>query len=180
MLSLNNNYNIMKTIQPLKTLINIFFYLLCFSAFIYFSSLILYFMPPFEFLPDGLLKTHTDIDNDTVLYVFTVVFTFAFIFFVKGIYHLRKTIPILIRGDYFSEDISKQFQLSGLLFIIVGIVSLIVHIESQVYLNSMVWFGIDNQIYTFIFLIIIGLFFKLFSLVLKEARIAKEENDLTI
>ncbi|WP_299884558.1 DUF2975 domain-containing protein [uncultured Lacinutrix sp.] len=169
----------MKTIKLLKKLIDVFFVLLLLSLFIYIVVGILYFGFS-DLLPEGAIEVQDFIVKDKAMSIFFTILAIAFGFFVKGVFHLRKTIPLLLTGDYFSETITKHFRACGIIFIYVGLTALLVHLISQWYLNSIIWIRIDTQIYMFLFLIIIGLFFKLFSIVFSKARDLKQENELTI
>ena len=86
----------------------------------------------------------------------------------------------MVTGNYFSEVVSGHFRKAGNIFIILGIGALIIHFFNLLYFSSLVMIGMDSQIALYIFILIIGLFFKLFSIAFTEAKQLKEDNTLTI
>jgi len=106
-------------------------------------------------------------------------------FLIIGIFFLRKVIKAILVKQYFSIEVTRNLERTGLPIIFTGIISLIMTIK--LILNSINISGKSYDLNIFqveslwgFFLIIIGLAFILISEIFTEARELKSENELTI
>lgn len=168
-------------IYTLKNLIDILFVLLClgFMGFI--------FVLPFEVFSTKVIsveiKTYDDFLNLPVFYWVGIVLSIiTYILFLIGLNYLRKTTNRIIRDSFYEIEIIHNLKRSGLFFILSAIVLsttyLIVWIL-EAYSGSIKLILGTNVIIP-LFLCIVGLFFILQSKVLDQARLFKEDIDLTV
>ena len=106
----------------------------------------------------------------------------AYILFLIGLNYLRRTANEFLSNSFFTEGISKNLKLSGLFFIVSAIILAIIFIVFWVIeaSNGSIKFVLGIDIMTPIFLCIVGLFFILQSKVMDQARMFKEDSNLTI
>ena len=109
----------------------------------------------------------------------------ALLIFVYGVFTLISNLKLFTTGDFFNKRLIKTYNKTGSLFLVSGILGFVVSLVS---IFCMVKYGdFHNQIYLdldskglYILLMILGLFFRLFSAVLKKGKVIQHENDLTI
>jgi hypothetical protein len=169
----------MKTATQLKKLIDLFYWTLVLwltvatAAFVYYTFFREYVAV--EDVIDGEKLQPKWMDM-----VWTVILVIQFSMFLWGVYHLRKSAHQMVTGNYFSYMVSMHFKKAGNIFILLGIICLLIHFANLLYFSSLIYIGVDSQIALYAFILIIGLFFKLFSIAFAEAEVIKEENSLTI
>lgn len=100
--------------------------------------------------------------------------------FVWSVYRLKKTTRKLVNQKYFDPQVITNFKQAGTGFLIVGLVSIIGKVLANFLIHSWVGISIDPYPNSEFFMIIIGLFFMLFSKILKRGKELAEENDLTV
>jgi hypothetical protein len=185
----------MKAIKILRVLINILYM----SLFIIFILGILFLIAVFffnEYLPyylHGFKMLYSSFfDWKMFLIPFSTVVNF--ILFILSVYYLRKCIKPFIASDFYSTTVISNLKKAGKLFVFIGVTKILFRLISALYLiNSIPIQGLSGFSFitsfttfissidvTTIFLIIIGLFFLLFSNAFENAKSLKEENDLTI
>ncbi len=182
----------MKTINILKTLINILFVLLIGTLVLggVFIIAVLFFDKELPFFLQGYTLLFKMFDWKLFLIPFTTVLNF--IVFVVAVFYLRKCIQPFKNSDFYSPDIIVNLKRSGFLFVFIGISTVVFRIVgillmqgqmpvvggvSSVKIAGIVTSTLDLSV---TFLIIIGLFFLLFSKAFENAKDLKQENDLTI
>ncbi|MFT6335022.1 MAG: hypothetical protein ACJATI_001768 [Halioglobus sp.] len=103
------------------------------------------------------------------------------ILFIKTIYHLRKATLKMIKGEMFDQVVSENLKWTGISMILYKVSSLIGNLYSEVLYQNQFTVGFDfGGFESFIFILILGLFFILLSNVIKNGITLKSENDLTI
>ena len=168
-------------IGTLKLLIDTFFIILCLGilGFIF-------------ILPFGIFTTKiADVEfqgtegywNLPVLYWVGIGLSIlAYIIFLIGLNHLRRTANLFMSKSFFSLEITRNLKRSGLFFVISGIIVSIVFIVLWAIENSdgetRIVLGTDIMIP--LFLCIVGFFFMLQSKILDQAKVFKEDSNLTI
>lgn len=169
----------MKTAKTLKNLIDFFFIITVLSLGMYLFTLIYVGYKTID-IPSGMdtVSDYFGLRGTSLLLSF--LYTVVFILFTIAIHFLRKSIRPLINKDYFSIHVISSFKKSGQLLTLSGIGMIIIYVTKKLLLKKELWIGIDDSILGFLFLIIIGLFLRLFSTVFTDTKTLKEENDLTI
>ena len=116
-----------------------------------------------------------------------------FILFIIAIYYLRKSTSSFLKSDFYTEEITKNLKKVGILFVFIGVSTILIMLIFAIYIQGIMQNLVQiNPFISYlnmfastidlksIFLIIIGLFFLLFSKSFENARLLKQENDLTI
>ena len=178
MLSLNNNLLFMKSLQPLKTLINFLFIIIC-VVFTGISIALFYvaLSGNLEFL---------SIEANSQIEIFSKIITLILVFAlqVMSIYYLREFIKDVSPQNLFTIQQIKWLSKTGKLMILATIVYTALNFLMKVIFENRIEISVlnnsENLFYNEIFLLIIGLFFLFLSHVFNSARILKEENELTI
>ena len=106
----------------------------------------------------------------------------AYIFFLRGVYFLRKIGRELLGDRYFSLKLIKYLNISGTQFIWSGISFFIISFLMIFYNLTLGELKItyDSSSISTFFIIIIGLFFRIQGETLAKAKTYKEEIDLTV
>ncbi|MFD2726508.1 DUF2975 domain-containing protein [Hyunsoonleella rubra] len=167
----------MKTIQVLKKLINIYYYLLliAFVAILVFVPIAVQQGDTSDLrIIEGYDASNISIQKLIPLMIITAI---IYLLFVRAVYLLKCTLKDLSEGNYFSELIISNFKKIGLLILVCGVSYAVFKFFTRLMLLSDVRLGIDFSLIT---PIIIGLFFMFLSEVFAQARYTKQENDLTI
>ena len=167
----------MKTIEVLRKLINIYYYLLLFVL----VGIVIFIPIKIQQGEAMDLKMIEDYDTSSLstpsLIAIVLVLTGIYILFVRAVYLLKGTLKDLSEGNYFSELIIKNFKMIGKLIIICGVSYAVFKFVTRLVLLSDVRLGIDFSLLT---PIVIGLFFMFLSKAFEKARLAEQENNLTI
>ncbi len=186
----------MKTIQILRTFINILFYTLIFVLIICFLFFII-----LAFFPETLPRT---IRNFSILfsqpfgwkmYLVPISSVVNYVLLIVSIFFLRKSMASFLRSDFYNETVTINLKKAGAIFVFIGVSSIIIQLIAVSFVQSISYNMVQLDTGVFIRLlnllvaaldlksilaIIIGLFFLLFSKIFENSRILKQENDLTI
>ncbi len=182
----------MKTIKILKVLINILYVLLIavFGLGVAFLIAVLFFNEQLPFFLQGYKMLFTMFNWKLFLIPFTTVINF--ILFVIAIYFLRKCIKPFDTSEFYSIVVIKNLKRAGGLFVFIGISTIVFRLIAILYFQNQmpvingytglkttgaITSSVDISV---LFLIIIGLFFLLFSKAFANAKELKQENELTI
>lgn len=167
----------MKTIEVLRKLINIYYYLLLFVL----VGIVIFIVIMIQQGETTDLKILEGYDTSSLsiqkLMAVIAVPTVIYILFVRAIYLLKGTLKDLSEGNYFSELITNNYKKIGKLILICGVSYAVFKFVIRLLLLNDIKFGIDFSLIT---PIIIGLFFMFLSEVFTKARLTEQENNLTI
>jgi len=186
----------MKTLNFLKTFINIIFasfVLLFILGILGLISLFFFtnYLPPI-FQGYGMLFNQ---NFGWGVYLVPLSYVLGFILFTISIYYLKKCIKPFQESNFYSEVVIKNLRRVGYLFILISTSTVLIRIIAVIYIKTMTNGIVLNFKYSglqlinslvstveisSIFLLIIGLFFLLFSKAFENAKSLKQENDLTI
>lgn len=182
----------MKTIKILKVLINILYILLLIIfglsallliAVVFFSDYLPWFLQGYRMLL-------TSFDWKLLLIPFSTVINF--VLFTLSVYYLRQCIKPFITSDFYSEIVINNLKKVGRLYVFIGVSTILIRLIAILYFQSRMpqvqgYSGLktvgaltSSMDITTIFLIIIGLFFLLFSSTFENAKEFKKDSDLTI
>ena len=162
----------MKTSSIFRFLLNILLLLLLFNV-------IDFYLLPFYNIETGEIMLYKEWDFITWLFMVIIMFSYT-MYFLATIFLWRMT-KELIREQYFSSNIIKFLKVSGNYFVIASALLLLTHISMIIYscyyeLDPVFNFTVTDPL----FLMIVRLFFKIQSKILSQAKIYKDEFDLTI
>ena len=175
MLSKNNN-KMKNNATVVALLLLVFCFLLIWPSAIYFSGL-----PVPSIFDSTYTLNGTDYNNPWITIVllnnilFTIVVVTTMILLVAA---FRKWNNI----KYYDVSIIKKLDLAAYLFIIEGIIAMFLSlaVPREAFSNTAVFKTIHFDLLHGIFLLLIGLLFALITSVLTNAKVVKDENDLTI
>ena len=118
------------------------------------------------------------IENNITLKLLLALTALNYLLIISALFYFRKVLTIFLSVKIFDNKVIYLFNKIGYLLTISGIASLILSIVSKLYFEQKVTleFGLNQHLV----LICLGLFFMVLSEIFKIAKIAKQENDLTI
>lgn len=185
----------MKTIHILKTLINVLFLglILALLVTLIFWSVIYFFDDALPwYFKNFKMAFSTNFFSWKIL-ILPITAAINFILFTVAIFFLRKSIKPIINFDFYSSTVTKNLKKAGNIFIIIGISTILIQFIASEFMTNMTQNIVKmNSLITAsnvvaatidlksIFLIILGLFFLLFSNSFIHTRSLQQENDLTI
>jgi len=186
----------MKTIQLLRTLINILFYTLIAVFAIGFTFfIILYFFPESLSMP---LRNFSMLFNQPFgwkMYLIPMLTMINFTLLIIAVFLLKRGTTSFLKSDFYNENVTTSFKKAGSIFIFIGVSTIIVQLFTVLYIQNFVYnmaqvgtnylLSMLNILAAAIdlkstFSIIIGLFFLLFSKIFEHSRKLEQENELTI
>lgn len=164
----------MKKSLLLKTLLNG----LCFLCLLWLTPVLM------------VLKGKTTINNiDIDIYHWnlfewfvSILAVISSIFFLRGLFLLRKSVNILVT-DYLSESNIENSNKTGFSFFVSGAVYFFVILIlwlHEVISSKEIIIGYDMDLLVPLVIVIIGVFFMIQADKISEAKVIKEENELTI
>jgi len=186
----------MKTIQILKTLINTLYILMLITlgVAILFLITLLFFADFLPFYLQGYRMLFSNLFS-IKMFIGPSLIAINYLLFILAIFYLRKCINPLSKSDFYSVVLYKNLNKSGKLFTFIGVSTILIKIISALIMSSVmqqiipdlgnsliIYLGIIISAFelTSVFLIIIGLFFMMFSKSFENAKELQLENDLTI
>jgi hypothetical protein len=143
-------------------------------------------------LPFGMFNTtignvevigYEEVMNLPVLYwVAVIVGMLAYGLMLSALWFLKKSARYFVDNNLFKEAVSKNLSKSGLFFILTAMGAITSYIALWIasFEGSRISLTYGDNLFVPLFLAIIGLFFKMISNTLTNARVLKDENDLTI
>lgn len=164
--------------KQLKKLLLVF-YLILIASFAISVLLVAYFI----FLKGSLPLFSDKVNNKTIPWTDVIWSSYSVLFsgfLAYGMLQLRKAISYLSPENYFNTNVIFYFKKAGNTFITLGVILLIFHTVLQLYLSQGLYLVIDTILFCYLFILIIGIFFKLFGNAFIEGKKLLEENDLTI
>jgi hypothetical protein len=125
----------------------------------------------------------SDLDGFSIFEGIAVVILMACLFlFMRGLFYLRKVAKSILAEKYFSLPMIDNLGKSGRDFLKTGFFSfgIILVLWLGDVSDGKLVFGLDINMMSSLFLMIVGLFFIIQSNTLAYAKDIKEENDLTV
>lgn len=183
----------MKTINTLRQLINVLYFSLLVVAVgaILFLSTLYFFTESLPFYLQGYAMLFQFFNWKLLLVPATTGINFML--FIIAIYYLKKSTASFTTSDLYNEASIKHLKKAGNLFVFIGLSSILIMLFSAIYIQGIAQNILQmNAFLSFLnilaaaidlkstFLIIIGLFFVLFSKSFEHASRLKQENELTI
>ena len=169
----------MRKLNILKACIDLAFYLSCLTvlAFLLFIPFVVF--GQMDGIPINIQGRELIVDNwqAKVVLVFALL---SSLFFVFGIYLLRKTIGFFIKKDLFNVEVIRNFNLIGICVVTSTLLMIIPSFLYTAFHRTKFGFKIDAGFDSPLLVISLGLFFMVLSEVFKIAKNLKEENDLTL
>ncbi|WP_299120712.1 hypothetical protein [uncultured Winogradskyella sp.] len=118
--------------------------------------------------------------TESMLYVFTFLELGVYAAFVVALWKLRKATELLLKKDFYNDELIKGMFNSGKLMVLSSIALWIIDEIGNIFYKRQVVLGLSEKTLVYLIIIAMGLFLMLISTVLKDTKVIKEENDLTI
>ena len=135
----------------------------------------------------GVEQGFVDADMDKTNFKTEVMHTFytilrlgVYAIFIKAIWELRKATKLFLKKDFYNNELLKRLFTSGKFMVASGVSIWCINGISDVFFKFRFSIGLSEKTLVYLLLIAIGLFLMLMSSVLNDAKILKEETDLTI
>ena len=168
-------------IRTLKLLIDTLFIILCLGILGFF------FILPFEVfstkIADVEFQDYEGFRNLPFLYWMGIGMSLlTYILFLVGLNYLRKTANNFISTSSYTVEITKNLKLSGIFFILSAIILALAYVVVWAIdvSKGQIKLVLGTNVMIPMFLCIVGFFFMLQSKVLDQARLFKEDSNLTI
>ncbi|WP_340154591.1 hypothetical protein, partial [uncultured Winogradskyella sp.] len=130
----------------------------------------------FIFIDEDVLTYKTE----AMLYRYTFFKLVIYAVFVAALWKLRKATKLLLNNDFHNVELIMEMFNSGKLMLLSSVTLWFVDELSNRYFKRHVLEGLSEKTLVYLIVIMMGLFLMLMSTVLRDTKIIKEENDLTI
>lgn len=170
----------MKKLHLLKTLVDLFWF------FAILASLALIIFVPLFLFDDEIYDLPMKINGEKLIVMdlttklILLGYVFAYGFFMYAIFLFRKVLNHFSKREIFNENVILLFDKIGKLLLASTIISFVVYVAYQSYVENKVNFGIEVGTDSFLLAASLGLFFMVLSEVFAIGKNIKEENELTI
>jgi hypothetical protein len=169
----------MRKLNILKACIDLAFYLSCLTAITFVVFIPFAILGYMDGIPINMQESELIIDNwQAKLVLFFVLI--SSLFFLYGIYLLRKTIALFIKKDLFNVEVIKNFNTIGICVVTSTLLMVIPSFLYNAFYRTKFGFKIEAGFDSPLLVVSLGLFFMVLSEVFKIAKHLKEENDLTL
>ncbi|MBC3845542.1 DUF2975 domain-containing protein [Winogradskyella echinorum] len=128
----------------------------------------------------GLKHNALVFKTERMLYVFTFLELGVYAAFVVALWRLRKATKLLLKNDFYNGELIKSMFNSGKLMVLSSIALWLIDEIGNMFYKRQVVLGLSEKTLVYLLIIAMGLFLMLMSTVLRETKVIKEENDLTI
>ena len=130
----------------------------------------------FIFIDEDVLTYKTE----GMLYRYTFFKLVIYAVFVAALWKLRKATKLLLNNDFHNVELIMEMFNSGKLMLLSSVALWFVDELSNRCFRRHVLEGLSEKTLVYLIVIMMGLFLMLMSTVLRDTKIIKEENDLTI
>ena len=155
----------------------IFLILTCIGIGIFVLGMILFGVKQDFILVDENPLTYK---TEAMLYGFTFFKLVIYAVFVAALWKLRKATKLLLKNDFHNAELIMEMFNSGKLMLLSSVALWFVDELSNRCFRRHVLEGLSEKTLVYLIVIMMGLFLMLMSTVLRDTKIIKEENDLTI
>ena len=118
--------------------------------------------------------------TEAMLYVFAFLELGVYAVFAVAIWKLRKAIKLLLKKDFYNAELIKGLFTSGKLLVLSSVALWFIDVIGDMFFKRKGFIGLSEKTLVYLLIIAMGLFLMLMSTVLRDTKVIKEENDLTI
>ncbi|NRD19046.1 hypothetical protein HNV08_03225 [Winogradskyella eckloniae] len=130
----------------------------------------------FIFIDEDVLTYKTE----AMLYGFTFFKLVIYAVFVAALWKLRKATKLLLNNDFHNTKLIMKMFSSGKFMVFSSVALWFVDEIGYMFYKRQVVLGLSEKTLVYLSVIAMGLFLMLMSTVLRDTKVIKEENDLTI
>jgi hypothetical protein len=169
----------MKNLNILKSLVDFIWYVTCIPLILIIpiATGYIFYDPSIVNLALDITETQL-IEKRLWIQLYAIAILIIMLAGIYSFYLFRKTLRFFQKRNPFASEIIKNYYTIGLILIACGLGTLITSFIFRILLTSEI--KIDLGISTHLILICLGLFFMVLSELFLVAKIAKEENELTV
>ncbi|WP_179318885.1 hypothetical protein [Winogradskyella helgolandensis] len=169
----------MNSAKTLYAILNVIIFLILMSIGIgiFILAMILFGMKQ-DFI--GISEELKSFKIETMLYVFTFLMLGIYAVFVIALWKLRKATKLLLEKDFYNTELTNGMFNSGKLMVLSSVSLWFIDGISNMFFKINVIIGLSEKTLVYLLIIAMGLFLMLMSTVLRDTKVIKEENDLTI
>ncbi len=169
----------MKKLVVLKSLVDYTWIISCIPLLITLPVIVVWMFFDSELIEKLNLVSEESTSTELIYAMFYVVLMSVLIYIgIYCVYLFRKTLRYFQRSKPFHHDVIQNFNTIGKLLNVIGIVGCLGIFLGQFILKDVV--SITFGFSPYVMIICLGLFFMILSELFKVAKLAKEENELTI
>ena len=128
----------------------------------------------------GLKYDALTFKTERLLYIFTFLELLVYVVFVAALWELRKATKLLLKNDFYNTELTNGMFNSGKLMVFSSVALWLIDEIGNMFYKRQVILGLSEKTLVYLLIIAMGLFLMLMSTVLRDTKIIKEENDLTI
>ncbi|WP_179351137.1 hypothetical protein [Winogradskyella vidalii] len=128
----------------------------------------------------GLKYEEIIFKTEAMLYGFTFLELVVYAGFVVSLWKLRKATKLLLKNDFYNTELMSGMFDSGKLMVFSSVALWVIDEVSNMFFKRQVVLGLSEKTLVYLLIIAMGLFLMLISTVLRDTKVIKEENDLTI
>ncbi|WP_225036697.1 DUF2975 domain-containing protein [Winogradskyella sp. SM1960] len=118
--------------------------------------------------------------TEAMLYRYSFLKLVVYAVFVVALWKLRKATKLLLKNDFYNTKLIKDMFNSGKLMILSSVALWVIDEMSNMFFKRHPLLGLSEKTLVYLLIIAMGLFLMLMSTVLKDTKVIREENDLTI
>ena len=122
----------------------------------------------------------TNFKTETKFYLFTILKLGVYVAFVVALLKWKKVTKLLISNDFYNKELIESLFSSGKIMIVAALSSWCIDWLSNLFLRFKFIIALSEKSLIYLLIIAIGLFLMLISVILKDTKVIKEENELTI
>ena len=134
-------------------------------------------------LEQDIVHIKEDIANfktEAMFYFFTILKLGVYVVFIVALSKLRKVTKLLLKNDFYNQELIQSLFFAGKVMVIAGISSWCIDWVSNLFFRFKFIMGLSEKSLVYLLVIAIGFLLMLMSSVLRDTKAIKEENDLTI
>lgn len=170
----------MDSAKTLYSILNILIILILFSIGLGLVLVLLMFL---NVIPTDTIASKSNLlahKNNPGLYVFIILMLTIYGVFVYGLWKLKAAAKHLLQQAFYNLKLIKDITISGKYLVLTGVFAWLIDGLSGIYFKHEFSIQLSDKIFTYLFIIAMGLLMMLIGNVINDAKNIKQENDLTI
>ncbi|WP_179343223.1 hypothetical protein [Winogradskyella ursingii] len=118
--------------------------------------------------------------TESMLYIFTFLKLVVYVVFVVALWKLRRATKLLLNKDFYNSELLIGMFNSGKLMVLSSVSLWFIDEIGNMFFKRKVFIGLSEKTLVYLLIIAMGLFLMLMSTIIRDAKVIKEENDLTV
>lgn len=169
----------MNSAKTLYSILNIIIFLLLIGV-----GLGIFFFTSILFgVEQEIISLEEDVANfktETKFYFFTILRLAVYVVFIVALMKWRKVTKLLLKDDFYNQELIQSLFYAGRVMVIATVSSWCIDWIGNLFFRFKFIVGLTEKSLVYLLIIAVGLFLMLMSIILRDTKAIKEENDLTI